>query len=122
VDAATMALFVVAYVINLVATPMDDQLTYEAARSPGYWQLPLLRAFQSRLALWHVANLARVCACGAAWGLVCYRASPRVVGAVYASRGAGQGGRAPCTLPAAAATAAGGQQYGSGALPSVAIG
>jgi hypothetical protein len=86
-----MSLFAAAYVCNLVATPLDDQLTYEFSRIPSYWQLPLAPAFTSRLALWHALNLARAAACGAAWALVCYRASPRVVLGVAAARGGGGG-------------------------------
>jgi len=85
-DGGALALFALAYVCNLLATPLDDQLTYEHARLPSYWQLPLTSAFSTRLALWNTLNLLRVAGVGGAWALVCYRASPRVVIAAAAAR------------------------------------
>lgn len=68
-----MLLYFLAYTCNLLATPLDDQLAFEAHRDPGFYTLPLPAAFESRLGLWHALNLVRVVACGLAWVLVCYR-------------------------------------------------
>jgi hypothetical protein len=86
-------LFAAAYTCNLVAAPLDDQLTFEHARDPAFWAAgPLPPAFKRRLGAWHALNLARAGACGAAWALACYRASPRVVLAAAAAAAAARGG------------------------------
>ena len=124
-----MALFFTAYICNLLATPLDDQLSYEWARAPGYWQLPLPRAFERRLSLWHAANLARAAAAGGVWALVCYRGSARVVGAVLEERRARDGAVAAVAerlggggAGAAAAAAAVTGYGGDGALPPISAG
>lgn len=138
VDGAVIGLFSAAYACNLVATPLDDQLSYEWARDPRFWQqLPGFKAatpaFGPRLALWHAANLARAAACGAAWALVCYRSSPRVVGAVLEERRArsereaggmaGPGAAAVGRLGSLGGGGGGVMGYGSdGALPPIAAG
>lgn len=44
-DGLVLGLYLLAYVCNLLATPIDDQLTFEARRDLGYWALPLQQAF-----------------------------------------------------------------------------
>lgn len=85
-----MLLYFLAYTCNLLATPLDDQLAFEAKRNPGFYTLPLPAAFESRLALWHGLNLARVVACGLAWVLVCYRSNHFVMLRVFEARRAEQ--------------------------------
>lgn len=75
-DAASLALWAAAFILNAAATPFDDQLTYEAARLPDFWRQPGAAAplaFHRRLAAWHALNLARAGACGVAWALACWR-------------------------------------------------
>jgi hypothetical protein len=38
-------MYLLAYVCNLLATPIDDQLTFEARRDWGYWEQPLQQSF-----------------------------------------------------------------------------
>lgn len=83
-----MLLYFLAYTCNLLATPLDDQLAYEARRDPLFFTLPLPAAFQRRLALWHVLNLIRVITCGLAWVLVCYRSNHFVMLKVFEARAA----------------------------------
>jgi len=68
-----LVLYLVAYTTNLLATPTDDRLTYEAVRDLQYWRLALPPAFVHKLGIWQVLNLFRVVCCGLAWCLVCYR-------------------------------------------------
>jgi hypothetical protein len=81
-----MLLYVLAYTCNLLATPLDDQLAFEARRDPGFYLLPLPAPFEGRLSLWHALNLVRVIACGLAWVLVCYRSNHFVMLRVFEAR------------------------------------
>lgn len=86
VDSCVMLLYFLAYTCNLLATPLDDQLAFEARRDPGFYELPLPAAFESRLGIWHGLNLVRVVACGLAWVLVCYRSNHFVMLRVFEAR------------------------------------
>ncbi|KAF8057921.1 sdhb [Scenedesmus sp. PABB004] len=86
VDGCGLALYLVAYLANLLATPTDDALTYEARRDARYGDGALPAAFLRKLALWQVLNLVRVCACGAGWALACYRGNPLVMALVWEAR------------------------------------
>ncbi|KAF6266373.1 hypothetical protein COO60DRAFT_1697360 [Scenedesmus sp. NREL 46B-D3] len=72
-DGLVLGLYLLAYVCNLLATPIDDQLTFEARRDLGYWALPLQQAFLRKVSMWQVLNLLRIVSCGLAWAVVCYR-------------------------------------------------
>lgn len=87
-----LLLYAAAYLANLLATPTDDLLSYEARREPRFWALPLPAAFLARLTLWQVLHVGRVAAVALAWGLVCYRSNPHVLGLVYEARQQQQGG------------------------------
>eukprot|EP00879_Flechtneria_rotunda_P014974 GHRR01015644.1.p1 GENE.GHRR01015644.1~~GHRR01015644.1.p1 ORF type:complete len:535 (+),score=185.66 GHRR01015644.1:276-1880(+) len=86
VDSLVLLLFLLAYICNLLATPIDDQLTYEARRDLTYWMLPLPAGFVTKVSLWQVLNLLRLISCGLAWALVCYRCNPYVMMMVLAAR------------------------------------
>lgn len=86
VDSCVMLLYFLAYTCNLLATPLDDQLAFEARRDPAFYELPLPAAFESRLGIWHGLNLVRVVACGLAWVLVCYRSNHFVMLRVFEAR------------------------------------
>lgn len=90
VDSLVMLLYFLAYTCNLLATPLDDQLAFEAHRDPGFYTLLLPAAFERRLGLWHGLNLVRVVACGLAWVLVCYRSNHFVMLRVFEARRAEQ--------------------------------
>lgn len=81
-----MLLYLLAYTCNLLATPLDDQLSYEARRDPTYYKLLLPAAFEARLGVWHALNLIRVMCCGLAWVMVCYRSNPFVMLKVFEAR------------------------------------
>lgn len=48
-DGLVLALYLLAYVCNLIATPIDDQLTFEARRDVNYWALPLQQSFLNKV-------------------------------------------------------------------------
>jgi hypothetical protein len=81
-----MLMYFLAYTCNLLATPLDDQLAFEARRDPAFYTLPLPAPFEGRLSLWHALNLVRVIACGLAWVLVCYRSNHFVMLRVFEAR------------------------------------
>ncbi|WIA15492.1 hypothetical protein OEZ85_002130 [Tetradesmus obliquus] len=68
-DGSVLALYLLAYAANLLATPIDDQLTFEARRDVGYWALPLQQAFVKKVNMWQVLNLLRIVSCGLAWAV-----------------------------------------------------
>jgi hypothetical protein len=114
VDSLVLLLYLLAYTANLLATPLDDQLSFEARRDPGFARtVPLPASIEARLPAWHALNLVRVLACGLAWALVCYRSNPFLMLRVYEARrqqelesdaaaAAGAMGEAPGLLPASA--------------------
>jgi hypothetical protein len=55
-----LGLYLLAYVCNLLATPIDDQLTFEARRDVGYWALPLQQAFVKKVG-WPESSTAARC-------------------------------------------------------------
>jgi hypothetical protein len=81
-----MLLYFLAYTCNLLATPLDDQLAFEAHRDAAFYTLPLPAAFEKRLGLWHALNLVRVVTCGLAWVLVCYRSNHFIMLKVFEAR------------------------------------
>jgi hypothetical protein len=86
VDCLVMLLYFLAYTCNLLATPLDDQLAFEARRDAAFYTLPLPAAFEKRLKLWHALNLVRVVTCGLAWVLVCYRSNHFIMLKVFEAR------------------------------------
>lgn len=90
VDCLVMLLYFLAYTCNLLATPLDDQLAFEARRDAAFCTLPLPAAFEKRLGLWHALNLVRVVTCGLAWVLVCYRSNHFIMLKVFEARKAEQ--------------------------------
>jgi hypothetical protein len=87
VDTSLLLLYAVAYVCNVVLTPLDDSFTYEYQRLPTFHQQQLPPAFMRRVSVWHALNLLRLAATGLAWGLVCYRSSQHVVAELIRERG-----------------------------------
>jgi hypothetical protein len=84
-DGVVLGLYLLAYVVNLLATPIDDQLTFEARRDLGYWALPLQQAFVKKvgeggLVVTTVACLCCVCVWGAYWALPLQQAFVKKVG------------------------------------------
>jgi hypothetical protein len=77
-DVVQIAAHIVAYAANILATPTEDQMAYEASRQPEFWR-DGLGAFQQRLQLWHALNVLRLAACALGWLLLVHRLSPAVL-------------------------------------------
>lgn len=50
-DGLALFLYVLAYLCNLIATPIDDQLTFEARRDLTYYVLPLQSSFRYKASM-----------------------------------------------------------------------
>ncbi|KAG2430374.1 hypothetical protein HYH02_013736 [Chlamydomonas schloesseri] len=81
VDYSQILCYLVAYVASVLCTPLDDELTYESDRNPGFWQLTWASGFKRRFSTWNLLNVVRTIFIGIAWCLACYQLSP----AVYAA-------------------------------------
>ncbi|MEW5305081.1 MAG: hypothetical protein WDW36_007645 [Sanguina aurantia] len=67
VDTLQLLLYFVAYILSVLCTPVDDELTYEYNRNNRFYELQLNAGFKARLVTWHVLNLLRIAAVALAW-------------------------------------------------------
>lgn len=86
-DILLIVLYLAAYIISILCTPMDDELTYAYNRDHKFWKTqPLSSKFISRLKLWHLMNFVRIALCAIAWIVVSYQMRPLACDAVIASK------------------------------------
>jgi hypothetical protein len=70
VDWIQLILYIVAYILCVLMTPLDDELTYEWGRNPRFYDLTFTSGFKSRLNAWLGMNVIRTVCAGIGWLLV----------------------------------------------------
>jgi hypothetical protein len=70
VDWIQLILYIVAYILCVLMTPLDDELTYEWGRNPRFYDLTFTSNFKSRLNAWLGMNVIRTICAGIGWLLV----------------------------------------------------
>lgn len=77
-DVTQVVVYLIAYVLTVVATPIDDNMTYEYKRQATFYQLPLTQRFERQLTVWQGLNIARLVCLLIGFLVLTYQLSPRV--------------------------------------------
>jgi hypothetical protein len=78
-DVLSLLAYLLAYAATILATPTEDQLSYESSRDLAWWRGDLGQGFDRKMQLWHVLNVIRLVTSAAGWLMLCYRLSPSVL-------------------------------------------